>query len=189
MTKETRAERKTETEINSEAETMYRINRILRHPLWQGAMAQIEEAEKDRIYCRHDLTHLLDTARIAYIENLEKDLGLSKELIYGAALLHDIGRGLEYTQGVPHDEAGCMLAGTILQETGFCESERMEILNAIASHRREEEQSICQPERCSECSLAGLLYRADKGSRNCFYCKQQEGCKWSEEKKNKEIKG
>ena len=165
-------------------EAMYRVNRILRHPLWQGAMAQIEEAEKNRIYCRHDLTHLLDTARLAYIENLEKNLGLNKELLYAAALLHDIGRGLEYTQGVPHDEAGCMLAGTILQETGFCESERMEILQAIFSHRREGEQSECR----SECNLADLLYRADKGSRNCFYCKHGDTCKWSEEKKNKEIK-
>lgn len=181
-----------ETGTTQGAETMHRINRILRHPLWQGAMVQIEEAEKDRIYCRHDLTHLLDTARLAYIENLEKGLGLSKELIYGAALLHDIGRGLEYTQGVPHDEAGSMLAGTILQETGFCESERMEILNAIASHRGTERQSESQPEgrlECkTECNLAGLLYRADKGSRNCFYCKHGDTCKWSEEKKNKEIK-
>lgn len=158
---------------------MHRVNRILRHPLWKGAMAQIEDAETDRIYCRHDLAHLLDTARLAYIENLEKDFGISKELIYGAALLHDIGRGLEYAQGVPHDEASCALAAVILPETGFSEGESAEILQAISAHR----SKGCPPEG----SLAGLLYRSDKGSRNCFYCKHQDTCKWSEETKNKEI--
>ncbi len=167
--------------MRKETETMHRVNRIFRHPLWQGAMAQIEEAEKDRIYCRHDLTHLLDTARLAYIENLEKNLGLSKELIYAAALLHDIGRGLEYAQGIPHDEAGRGLAGTILRDTGFCDAECKDILQAVSSHR----SKGCQSER----GLAGLLYRSDKGSRNCFYCKHEDTCKWSEEKKNKEIKG
>ena len=53
---------------------MKRVNRIIRHPLWQGAMAQIESMEETRVYCKHDLTHLLDTARLAYIENLEESL-------------------------------------------------------------------------------------------------------------------
>lgn len=161
-------------------EHMKRVNRIIRHPLWQGAMAQIESMEETRVYCKHDLTHLLDTARLAYIENLEESLGVSKELIYAAALLHDIGRGLEYVQGIPHDEASCALAGTILSETGFCEGECAAIIEAIGDHR--------QPDTRLRPDLAGLLYRADKGSRNCFYCKQQDVCNWSEDKKNKEIK-
>ncbi|NCE97623.1 HD domain-containing protein [Emergencia sp. 1XD21-10] len=159
---------------------MNRVNRIIRHPLWQGAMAQIEAMEETRIYCKHDLTHLLDTARLAHIENLEESLGVSKELIYAAALLHDIGRGLEYVQDVPHHEASCALAGTILSEIGFCEEECAAIIEAIGAHR--------QPDSRLRSDLAGLLYRADKGSRNCFYCKQQGTCNWSEDKKNKEIK-
>ena len=55
-------------------EHMKRVNRIIRHPLWQGAMAQIESMEETRVYCKHDLTHLLDTARLAYIENLEDEV-------------------------------------------------------------------------------------------------------------------
>lgn len=166
--------------MDRETDAMRRVNRILRHPLWKGAMAQIEEAEKERVYCRHDLTHLLDTARLAYIKNLEEGLGFGKELIYAAALLHDIGRGLEYTQGVSHDEAGCALAAAILPDTGFGEGESAQILQAISSHRSDGGQQAAD--------LTGLLYRADKGSRNCFYCKHRDTCKWSEEKKNKEIK-
>jgi len=51
---------------------MERLNRILRHPLWKGALQQIEELESERIFCRHDLDHFLHVARIAYIENLKK---------------------------------------------------------------------------------------------------------------------
>ena len=36
--------------------------------------------------------------------------------------------------------------------------------------------------------LAGILYRADKNSRNCFACKAEHECNWSREKKNTRIK-
>ena len=78
---------------------MERVNKICGHPVWKWHMERLAEYEKDRIFCRHGVEHLLDVARIAYIENLEKNSGLSKEIIYGAALLHDIGRYLQYTEG------------------------------------------------------------------------------------------
>ena len=68
-------------------------------------MEHLAEYEKNRIFCRHGMDHLMDVARIAYIENLEKNCGISKEIIYGAALLHDIGRYLQYTEGIPHERA------------------------------------------------------------------------------------
>ena len=39
------------------------------------------EKEKSRIFCKHDLQHSLDVARIAYILNLEADLKIEKEII------------------------------------------------------------------------------------------------------------
>ena len=48
----------------------------------------------------------MDVARIAYIENLEAQLGLEKEDIYIAALLHDLGRVDEYESGIGHHIAG-----------------------------------------------------------------------------------
>ena len=155
---------------------MERINRILNHPLWRESLTEIEKLEKNRIFCRHDTAHFLDVARIAYIENLEKQLDIPKEWIYGAALLHDIGRHLQYTQGIPHEKAGGELAEVILRDCGFGEAARGEILHAIGSHR-ERETAAAE-------DLAGILYRADKTSRSCMFCPAAGECNWSEEKKN-----
>ena len=61
---------------------MERVNAICRHPLWRDSVRQIAHLERDRQFCRHDLVHFLDVARLAYIENLERGLGVDKELIY-----------------------------------------------------------------------------------------------------------
>ncbi|MEE0741818.1 MAG: HD domain-containing protein [Emergencia sp.] len=159
---------------------MERVNRILRHPLWRGSLTQIEELEKDRIYCGHDLDHMLHVARLSYIESLERGLDISRETIYAAALLHDIGRGLEYKEGIPHEDAACAMAETILPECGFCREETEQIVAAISAHRsggKEQE------------GLSGILYRADKASRNCYFCKAADrGCNWSFSKRNHDIK-
>ena len=44
-------------------------------------------------------------ARIAYILNMEQDLGLEKEVIYAAAVLHDIGKYAQYEDGTPHEQS------------------------------------------------------------------------------------
>ncbi len=49
-------------------------------------------AEEGRRFCHHDMGHFLDVARLAMIFNLQQGLSVSKEMIYAAALLHDIGR-------------------------------------------------------------------------------------------------
>ena len=51
---------------------MKRVNAILVNPLYRECYARLEELEKDRIFCRHQMTHLLDVARIAYISNMEQ---------------------------------------------------------------------------------------------------------------------
>ena len=38
---------------------------------YRQLLERLKELEKDRIYCHHGIGHLLDVARIAYIENLE----------------------------------------------------------------------------------------------------------------------
>ena len=98
---------------------MERVNRICSHPLWQESLEKIEVLEKERIFCGHNMAHFMDVARIAYIENLERGLGISKETIYGAALLHDIGRHLQYLEGIPHEEGSGALAEGILEDRGF----------------------------------------------------------------------
>lgn len=160
---------------------MERVNRIIGHPLWQASAAQIEELETDRAYCGHTIDHFLHVARIAYIENLELELGINKELIYAAALLHDIGRGLEYTEGIRHETASAAMAPSIMEACGFAQGEIQDVVDAIKAHR--------SAEIAGEMNLTGVLYRADKKSRNCFRCSAVEGCNWSEEKKYVDWKG
>ena len=49
---------------------MKRINAIMRHPLFVQQLTLLEELEAQRPFCRHDLTHLLDVARLMWIDVL-----------------------------------------------------------------------------------------------------------------------
>ncbi len=157
---------------------MERIQRIFEHPVYRRNFNGIQEAEKDRRFCRHDLQHFLDVARIIRIYDLEDGGGLPEEIVYAAALLHDIGRYEELTCGTPHDAAGAELAEEILTDCGFAAGDIGMIKDAIAGHRNKD--------MCGE-KLADYLYRADKQSRCCFACSAADECKWSDEKKNHVI--
>ena len=162
---------------------MKRVNAIYRHPLYQTHYRRLEEAEQGRIFCRHQMTHLMDVARIAYIRSLEEVLGLDREVIYAAAVLHDIGKVLQYEEGIPHEITGEKIAAEILDglagENAFSETEKAMILTAIRGHRKLRDE----PE-----VLERLLYESDKASRMCFACPADPQCDWNEEKKNKEIR-
>ena len=71
---------------------MERMAAIAESELFTRCLAGIEAAEADRVFCRHGLPHLLDVARIAWILNLERGCGLHRDVVYAAALLHDIGK-------------------------------------------------------------------------------------------------
>lgn len=159
---------------------MSRIDAIIRHPLFLQHMEKNEAAERDRLFCRHDMGHLLDVARIAMLINLEEGLGLTKELLYGAALLHDIGRHEQYENGTPHEEAGARIAPSILADCGYDEKETSVITEAVRMHR--------SGEAAGSADLNGVLYRADKLSRPCFCCKAESACNWKEEKKNRHLR-
>ena len=158
---------------------MKKANRIIQHPFYRQAMQGIKEAEKDRIFCKHDMEHFLNVARLAYIYNLEGNSEISQEIIYSAALLHDIGRYLQYTKDIPHHEAGVGIAEKILPECGFTENEQAMIIDAILFHRRGGAKK--------EPSLRTLLFKADKASRNCFACDARDSCKWQGSDMNLKI--
>ena len=99
-----------------------RYNRIVRNEEFNRLLDEIEALEADRIYCRHGLEHLLDVARISYIQVLEDGLDYDKNILYAAALLHDIGRAAEYRDAGSHDEAGAVIAAGILRDCGYAES-------------------------------------------------------------------
>ena len=161
---------------------MNRINWIINHALYVTSYKQLETLEKDRIFCCHQMPHLLDVARIAYIRNLEENLGISKPVLYAAALLHDIGKGQQYEQKIPHEIASEAIARTILSEMpeDFCFSpeEQNMILSAILNHRKYDPNLSVFDQ---------LLYESDKASRNCFCCPAKEECNWPATKMNIEI--
>lgn len=159
---------------------MERIDRILRHPLFLQYVGENAKEEETRLFCCHDMAHFLDVARIAWILNLEEEDGIGRDLIYAAALLHDIGRYLQYRDKIPHEQAGVMLAPPILRDCGFDETEANRILSAIATHR---DASVSGRK-----DLNGLLYRADKLSRPCYVCKQEKACGWKQGKKNRNLR-
>ena len=158
---------------------MERIHAICNHPVWKESVKKIQALEQERIFCKHNPQHFLDVARLAWIENLEKNLGIEKELIYAAGLLHDIGRHLQYEKGIPHDKGSAILAEKIMEDCGLTKKEKEEVLSAILQHRIKETRSLD--------SFSGLIYRADKASRACLFCSARNACNWDEEKKNLKL--
>lgn len=156
---------------------MERFNKVLSHEIFKTKISQIENLEKDRIFCHHGLQHLIDTARIAYILSLENDLNISKDLIYTTALLHDIGRYDEYINGKNHAEVSKDTI-QILEDCNYSSEEIKQIVDAIENHQK-------LPTEIK--TLSDILYKADKLSRLCFDCNAKNECYWSDKKKNHEL--
>lgn len=156
---------------------MIRVNNILKNATFRNCMKEIIKAEKQRIFCNHQIDHLLAVARIMYINNLESTLGIDKEVIYAAALLHDIGRSTAYKNNTDHAIESANIAENILQQCGFNREETDNIIFAIVHHNDSVKGN----------ALCTLSRKADKASRNCFMCSAVKECNWSNEKKNKGI--
>lgn len=155
-----------------------RINSILHNELYNKYLKKIEFYEANRIYCKHNIQHFLDVARIGYIIILEKKLNIKKDIIYAAALLHDIGRWKQYEDGTPHHITSVEQSLEILKAAGYNDSEIDKITKAIEGHRGL---------NCSENNLESIIYISDKKSRSCFNCAARESCNWAEEKRNYDI--
>jgi len=159
---------------------MERVNKIINNSIYKCAYHLIEDYENTRIFCKHDMSHFLDVARLAWIFNLEENLGISREIIYATAMLHDIGKHEQYIRNIPHETASALIACGILKDCCFNELESEMILSAIKTHR-DEKQMIFK-------DLNRILYRADKMSRSCFTCDAKAYCNWGIEKMNLVIK-
>lgn len=170
------------------------VEALLKDSKFLYRLFYLKTLEQNRVYCRHDLTHFLNTARIAWIFTLENGLALEKEQVYLAALLHDLGRVEEYEQEISHEEASRTFAGEILRRLGYDEKKAEEICNAVAAHRGREAFARLKEDRFSDTKelsnqekLAEVLSAADQLSRNCFICERTDDCKWCEEEKTKGI--
>ena len=151
---------------------MDRINQILCHPLFIKYMNKNADMELDRIFCKHNLEHVKEVARIVGILAVK-----DADDVYGAtALLHDIGRHVQYETGEKHALVSARLAPEILKDCGYTDAEIACITDAISTHS---DKSLI-----NEKTLNGILAKADLLSRNCGECKARGLCNWSEEEKN-----
>ncbi len=161
--------------------TSSKIVAILNNPQYRTYMAYNQEREQVRTYCKHGWEHSLDVARVAYILVLEARqqpsrqplVLLTKEIIYAAGLLHDIGRWQQYDAEIDqveidHAQAGAELAVEILVQAKFNQAEILLIQEAIRSHRQSGQTTSF---------LGQILYLADKAVRPCINCEVRASCK------------
>lgn len=160
--------------------------KLLQDLEYLALVKKLEQAESDRRFCRHGLSHFLDVARIAWILTLEQMTEAApeqwlerKDQIYLTALLHDLGRLAQLEQGTPHHQAGAELAGYFLEKIACPVERRPAILEAIQGHRGKGK---------SKDDFTNKIKEADNYSRNCFFCEARPECKWSEERKNDTIR-
>lgn len=172
-------------------DSMPRVRAIWESPAFRDALASIDGAERDREFCGHGVAHLVDVARVAWILNLERDLGLDREVVYAAALLHDVGRAAQYATGEPHDAAGERMAAEMLDalpgELAFPASDREAILAAVRGHRGDARRVFGGAGEPAPASLASIIREADGRSRPCYACPAREACYWPDERKNLSI--
>lgn len=160
---------------------MYRVDKILNDSWYKKCIERNAAWEKKRHFCRHDLQHMLDVARIAYMLLLEGEISgeaaaacdgelrvpANKEVIYAAGLLHDMARWKEYETGEDHAVAGAVMAVPVLGRAGFDAFEIGIITTAIREHRYGGREAS---------PLGQYLCRADDLSRPCSRCKARAEC-------------
>lgn len=147
---------------------MERVNKILQHSQYRHNLDKIEMMEMERVYCHHNLQHFIDVARVGYIIALERNFKLAKEIIYAAALLHDIARWEQYESGADHAVSSAKFAYKILEDCCFTKDEIKMILEAIKKHRTGQNLTS---------ELDYVLYEGDKQSRLCVDCHSIKNCK------------
>ncbi|MFZ5595702.1 MAG: HD domain-containing protein [Bacillota bacterium] len=159
---------------------MDRIEKIINDPFYCKCLSLNDERERDRLFCRHDFSHmfrvslisykiLIDTGRQGDIAGWAVELPPArlKEIVYAAGLLHDIGRWRQYDTGEDHAGAGAVMAGEILARSGFSGKEARLIARAISEHRRPGPRSGM---------LGRVLCLADDLSRPCLSCGARFEC-------------
>ncbi|MGE5379954.1 MAG: HD domain-containing protein [Methylocystaceae bacterium] len=159
---------------------MKRIEILMKDPLYLEYLGKNTAIEEKHVFCKYDLQHMIDVARIIYILILEhndldffiSEAGLSgrlaaKEVIYAAGLLHDIAKWQEYETGTDHAALGSRLARNLLQKCLFNDNEISVVAHAIYEHRNVTRDMSFLGEK---------VHRADNLSRFCYECSERNDC-------------
>lgn len=168
------------TDLIFEVRLLKRIDLLLSDSLYNEYLQRNAVEEMEPKFCRHDINHHFDVARITFILMLENnDLEhflreskinsrlAAKEVIYAAGLLHDIGKWKEYRDGEEHASYSASLARGLLPRALFTPDETEIICQAIYEHRNISNDMSFLGER---------LYRANNLSRICSRCVSKEQC-------------
>lgn len=150
--------------------------KIYNSDLYLKDLKILRDLEKKRKFCKHDIYHFLSLARIAVILYNERGIEISEDIVYTAALLHDIGRIDKYEKGIAHHKASAKRAEKFLSFTDFSDEEKDLIIKLIYNHRKESDDPIF-----------GIFHEADTLSRNCLCCPKREECDWSDKRKNHRL--
>lgn len=153
---------------------MERFQKIVLTEKYKEEYEKLQRLERDRVFCRHDMEHFLAVARICYIFVLEQQMDISKDLVYAIALVHDLGRAVQYEAGESHEKAGARLGAGILAQCGYEDWEIRQMEKTVLGHRSKESRD----------AFSTMFYKADKLSRDCTRCGARKECYWPPEKKN-----
>ena len=159
-----------------------KYHKILENMEYRYCLDKLDELEQDRIYCRHGLEHFYAVARITLMLAQEGGISVDEDVVYGAALLHDLGRYDINAEN--HEAVSCELARKILPDCEYNFDTIQQIVNIISNHRgRYSISKIQELRRSKKLDLNECFRVADQISRRCFECKSSETCKWKDEEK------
>lgn len=159
------------------------IDRLLQHPKYRARLELLQEMEQNRIYCGHNLEHFMKVGCIAEQVVVKNELPFSEDVIFGAALLHDVGRVEQYRQGISHEKASVAFAREILFSLNWDVSDIEMVCEAIGSHSHRQCAADRWEKMSALVSLAEVISFADQFSRTCYRCHVADTCKWKEEEK------
>lgn len=157
--------------------------KVLEHATYQDRLAKLALMEEQRVFCKHDLEHSLEVARIALQVARGNDLQISEDVIKTTALLHDMGRVEQYEQGVSHVEASVAFAREILLLLDTDNTMIDVICDAIQNHSRRDLAKERFANAFAISTLKELISHADQFSRKCYMCRAYDACKWHPEEK------
>ena len=162
---------------------MERFQKIVCHETYKQTYEKLQELEKDREFCGHDMEHFLRVGQIAILLAKENGLSIDAEEIMLAALFHDLGRALQYQNGISHAESSAILAEEILLSIGYDPAKTDRICAAVKCHSKRQDVKIRYAKRGDLKTLEDILSFADHFSRECFACAASDTCKWKAEER------
>jgi len=81
----------------------------------------------------HGLDHVMRVVHLC--EWIGKEENADMEILLPAALFHDVARQKERENGIPHEEAGALMAERYLRSIQYDEERILKITQAIRTHR------------------------------------------------------